>query len=1374
MPSNDKDTDDGGWEELPSGLRMAAMVGHVNPRYTKERKRADEALSSALSEKVSERKATPRYSWDRNDHSLSPRKKKNVSDVELVEEKRRTLREEAEAMRRRLEQLGGKETKKTSTANGNVIITAPPFTSSPDPTPVLAVKSSTPSQQQQNTHHSYDILRKKLQKVEKLLEQESPGTKEHKKLLKKRVEYQTQLREIEVERETGCQQDDDNNDDDNEAEAEAAAAAAEEARKEELRQQARRKREAAEERKKIQRQLEEEEEELERQRREQQRRRRRQEEEEERAAAAEEQERQRKEAICEEARRLKQQAIEKKQREAELAHGEERQRKEARLQEARQLKEQAAAAAAEKKRKQQQEKGTSKSSSAVTELSTFELDEQTRKKAFLEEARRLKQEAEEKKRQQEEAASGTASADSKQYMSEEQKRKEAFLEEARRLKADAIAKKEIEEAAKRAQAEAKEERRRLEREEEQEEDRLRRVQIQAAERERKELLEAQRLEQEEEEGEEREREALMEKRRLEREAVERQHALTQHVQEHRAPRADSDNKSYGSNVKQPQHEASKDFLDRRELSEPFSDNTKKILRELENMESRQKRLEKSLTQNGIPIIEEIPYEVAKDKIAEISDSMKELASSDIDPFQMEKKYFLLEEQLSKYTTALMLTDEYAEEQKRLELEWEDTIESDNVMAIRKLRSHMPVTIRSMTEDELADTLTPNGKTLPKALARKFKRTNILQLIRVNPDDIEKMHPSLLEGIRTTGLTLTERRAIHEHLRDVAVRWQERQSDPSAEKKFQWFHGLKAKFKESLDAYTRHVEQYGPVGNHKCTMIGLQCPLKADAATDYSGEYGFTPEAEYETSDSQRSGGSVTSSTRRSVAPAVTKSRAKSKVSDDELLEELRVRLRLEPYETDVDKKLLRELSHADKRTKSLEKQLMQVGLALPQEEIPYSVAKTKVMELTEEIKLVATSMGNTNDTKEIARLEAEFGKLSQEMDKYNNALMLTKEWAREQEDKEKQWEARVSPGNYKALQMVWRHMPVNIRDMSETHLTSQPTPTGQMIPKAMAKKFKRTNILMLLRMDPASIEPMHPSSLEAMRTTGLTLTERRALHEHLKHVAPKWKASMSDKMAERRWMWHEALKSKLKEDIEKYDRHLEQYGPPGNHSCTMLGMQCPLKADLATDYTGDLGFPDHAVYGEQSVAKSNLLSMEDIERRKREDEMEYGGGGYSSIPSRNHSSDDSCAATFAPPPRTASSGGGAPGGGMGGLLAAIQKKPSSDEDDEIPPRPARPAGGPFGGGGMGGLLAEISKKKQPQETTTTITTNARPAGPPGGGMGGLLAEISNKKKRPPKEEEITMSPHPSPTSARNESPSGDVSTPGKKKGILAKLTRRKK
>jgi len=561
----------------------------------------------------------------------------------------------------------------------------------------------------------------------------------------------------------------------------------------------------------------------------------------------------------------------------------------------------------------------------------------------------------------------------------------------------------------------------------------------------------------------------------------------------------------------------------------------------------------------------------------------------------------------------MLTDEYAEENRRLEQEWEDSITDDNIIAIQKLRSHMPVKVRHMSEDQLVTAVSPNGKTLPKAFARKFKRTNILQLIRVNPDNIEMMHPSLLEGMRSTGLTLTERRALHHHLKDVVERWTEKKSDPSIEKKWHWYQMLRSKFKETLNAYLRCVEQYGPPGDHQyakrndpngggCPLLGNQCPIKADATFDYGEDYGYTKDATYE--DSGDGSESKNNLLKGTSIPKKKLTKA-PKASEAEIIQEFRQRLRLDADETEVDKKLLRELYHSDKRTQAFEKQLTHAGLSLPEEDIPYSVAKNRLAELTEELKNVVIDMGSTSDAKQIAKLEHTFGELSQELDKYTNALMLTKEWAQEQKDKERQWEIDISPGNYEALQKVRRHMPVNIKNMSESSLATDPTPNGKTLPKAMAKKFKRTNILMILRTNPSSIEQMHPSSLEAMRTTGLTLTERRAIHEHLKEIAPKWKAMTGDKMCERKWTWHASLQSKLKEMLEKYDKHVEQYGPPENHNCSLIGNQCPIKADLATNYEGDYGYPDGAEYEQKTVAKSNLLSMEELEKRRREDGYGY-------------------------------------------------------------------------------------------------------------------------------------------------------------------------
>jgi hypothetical protein len=59
--------------------------------------------------------------------------------------------------------------------------------------------------------------------------------------------------------------------------------------------------------------------------------------------------------------------------------------------------------------------------------------------------------------------------------------------------------------------------------------------------------------------------------------------------------------------------------------------------------------------------------------------------------------------------------------------------------------------------------------------------------------------------------------------------------------------MKDNFKEKLAYYKRHAEQYGPPGaHHECPLIGRQCPVKDDEEMNYSGNYGWTDKALYET------------------------------------------------------------------------------------------------------------------------------------------------------------------------------------------------------------------------------------------------------------------------------------------------------------------------------------------------------------------------------------------------------------------------------------------------------------------------------------------------------------------------------------------------
>mmetsp|Transcript_15018 Transcript_15018/g.28687 ORF Transcript_15018/g.28687 Transcript_15018/m.28687 type:complete len:2096 (-) Transcript_15018:105-6392(-) len=280
-----------------------------------------------------------------------------------------------------------------------------------------------------------------------------------------------------------------------------------------------------------------------------------------------------------------------------------------------------------------------------------------------------------------------------------------------------------------------------------------------------------------------------------------------------------------------------------------------LIAKLEEAEKRQKKLEKQLAQAGVAIAEDIDYGEAKVKVAQIAKRMGEIGGSDVvhpdkeEQNRLREEYFKLEQEMERYNTALMLTDEYQKEQDRIERKWEEDNAPGNLEALKKIRRHMPVKIRHMSEAELCNTPSPNGKFLPKATAKKFKRTNVLQAIRLNPDDLERMHPSTLENMRVTGLTLTERRALYCHLKPLGPKWEKNKAEKMTERKWTWYQMMKNNFKENLAPYNRHVAQYGPPENHVgCPLLGKQCPIKADKLIDYDGDYGWPDGDEYEVSD----------------------------------------------------------------------------------------------------------------------------------------------------------------------------------------------------------------------------------------------------------------------------------------------------------------------------------------------------------------------------------------------------------------------------------------------------------------------------------------------------------------------------------------------
>lgn len=251
-------------------------------------------------------------------------------------------------------------------------------------------------------------------------------------------------------------------------------------------------------------------------------------------------------------------------------------------------------------------------------------------------------------------------------------------------------------------------------------------------------------------------------------------------------------------------------------------------------ERQERKLRELLQHSGVTAVtDDISYQVAKDKISEIASRMKAIGDTDL------HEYNRLGDEMERYHAALVLTDEWQMEQEELEQRWELENQPKILMALQQLRRHMPVHVRRMTIDELS-------QTLPLDLAKRFKRTDILTLLRLDPTEIERMHPSMLESMRATGLTLTERRALHAHLSPVANKWKATNGGSMTNRKYKWFNMMKNNFQENLNKYKSHVEKHGPSQCHHCSFASRSCPIAADLAVDYaSGDYGYPVSDEYE-------------------------------------------------------------------------------------------------------------------------------------------------------------------------------------------------------------------------------------------------------------------------------------------------------------------------------------------------------------------------------------------------------------------------------------------------------------------------------------------------------------------------------------------------
>lgn len=283
----------------------------------------------------------------------------------------------------------------------------------------------------------------------------------------------------------------------------------------------------------------------------------------------------------------------------------------------------------------------------------------------------------------------------------------------------------------------------------------------------------------------------------------------------------------------------------------------RLNKRLDGSRQTRQRLENQITSAGLQVADDIPYETCVSKMEELQRSLNELhPDSELEDrhehFKRRSQYFRLQKEYSRYKFALILTPEYKEEQKRKEEEWELSTFKDplNEQALRNLRKHIPVNVRSLTVEELVSPGSNNreGKPLPHEIATKLKQTNVLQLLRVDPVAIENMHAVELESLDTSPLSLTERRALYMHFRAIAKTWLTtgKAGDPVVERKQAWYSAnIFDPFKKSLkECNTKDTDHSNLDPAHDTSSA-----TDADAGSiDYSAhDYGYPQGPVYEAS-----------------------------------------------------------------------------------------------------------------------------------------------------------------------------------------------------------------------------------------------------------------------------------------------------------------------------------------------------------------------------------------------------------------------------------------------------------------------------------------------------------------------------------------------
>ena len=101
------------------------------------------------------------------------------------------------------------------------------------------------------------------------------------------------------------------------------------------------------------------------------------------------------------------------------------------------------------------------------------------------------------------------------------------------------------------------------------------------------------------------------------------------------------------------------------------ENVDSLLDQLKAAAKKTTKLERVLQSNGVPIPQDIPYLVAKQKVMEIQ---QRIMGGDVS----EKEYMALCEEMEKYMTAMTASDEYHEEMRQQEAKWEEQHRADNL------------------------------------------------------------------------------------------------------------------------------------------------------------------------------------------------------------------------------------------------------------------------------------------------------------------------------------------------------------------------------------------------------------------------------------------------------------------------------------------------------------------------------------------------------------------------------------------------------------------------------------------------------------------------------------------------------------------------